>query len=158
MICPIFCWNQLYIQNSVARVPLMRKVFTKLGGEITFTDERIYTKLGREGSFTGQGLYKTRGIECLYWERYIQYLVERLPLVRKVYIKFSGVGTFTLKTCWRGYFYWGRYIQNLVERVPLLNNVYINFGGNVTFTEEGIYERTPYHRYLRKNVLNNFRG
>lgn len=44
----------------------MRKVYAKLGGEITFTEERIYTKLGGEGSFTEEHLCKTWRRECLY--------------------------------------------------------------------------------------------
>ena len=61
--------------------------------------------------------------------------MEKLLLLRKVYIKLGRDGTFTKegihKTWWSGYLY----IKNLLERVLLLRKVYTKLGGKSTFTE-----------------------
>ena len=93
----------------VERVPVLKKVYTKFGGESTLL-RKVFTKLGGESFFTEKGIHKTWWSGYLYTEN----LVERVPLLRKVYT-ILDVG------------------------VTVLKKIYTKLDGENTFTEKSTY-------------------
>ena len=134
-------------------VLLLRKVYTKLDGESTFTKEGIYKTWWRGHFYRGTHIQNLVEIVPLLRNEY-NYFGGESTLLRKVFTKLGRESFFTEKgihkTWWSGYLY----TENLVERVPLLRKVYTILDVGVTVLKKIYTKLDGENTFIEKSTYN----